>query len=326
MSLGAPYDFGARADAEGALAYAAVFAAPVDARRSRVMLVALAALFAACVVAAALTDVSGAPRAAAGLRAPLLRRGIALGNSLEFPDPGCDGFRTERACLDRQTPFHARRDACVWGACGRSCAFHEPGADGVSSVASTVCLAIALGLLVPVIQAFGVLFDRYLAAPYPAALRWHCCGGDAPDRPGALRALAGSGRRIRRFPFETKLPSLSTFFVASWHDELRHTAIGRHCLGEARLEERGAAAAPVAGAKPDEGWRPSLPTEVAIFLISFVIVLPSELQQALFEELVLFVWGAATAIAIALEPRIGHEGRAHFDDADAGAGPDKDVV
>ena len=44
---------------------------------------------------------------------------------------------------------------------------------------------------------------------------------------------------------------------------------------------------------------------MAIFLISFVIVLPSELQQALFEELVLFVWGAATAIAIALEPRIG---------------------
>ncbi|KAH8076266.1 hypothetical protein JL721_259 [Aureococcus anophagefferens] len=751
MSLDAPYDFGARAaDAEDALAYAAVFAAPVDARRSRVMLVALAALFAACVVAAALTDVyarlvppvRSRSHSAAGLdvdqrsymhgqrhrhifeqrkpldalfralershplvnivcvrgevvsrRARILKlgcellffaAGIALGNSLEFPDPGCDGFRTERACLDRQTPFHARRDACVWDACGRSCAFHEPDVDDVSSVASTVCLAIALGLLVPVIQAFGVLFDRYLAAPYPAALRWHCCGDAPPERPEgarrrrfevpgdavvARRRVGGTsenaygiastlaifwvsltrGRRaardrlcdraeidgeaarvgpavadavvarcgeldaaiaaaadpalaaqlvdlrralrrrwrwrddraafvleatkvvrahielaaawdddlaalvgktdedtvalraaklyefervaawarpeqliydrsiqrnadddeasklppslgaylvawvaaaalvaaaayylasyasgvgnpatrlfllelcltfvlfygvietlfvaffsvllpgllkehyaqfadptaIRRFPFETRLPSLSTFFVASWHDELRHTAIGRHCLGEARLEERGAAAAPVAGALADEGWRPSLPTEVAIFLISFVIVLPSELQQALFEELVLFVWGAATAIAIALEPRIGviprlvlvllslffvfvalrvafvvglksfatasarlakpaaapapakaapvdarrspfskarlsafsprgsargaavemskrqkrssvagrtarqHEGRAHFDDADAGAGPDKDVV
>ena len=54
---------------------------------------------------------------------------------------------------------------------------------------------------------------------------------------------------VRQFPFETRLPELSTFFLAHWHDDLRGTRIGKHCLGvlETRNDEYD-------GAPPPRPW------------------------------------------------------------------------
>ena len=107
---------------------------------------------------------------------------------------------------------------------------------------------------------------------------------------------------IRAYPFEAKLPNVATFALATWHEELHETAIGRHCLGDVAVDATFADdRAAVAGALADEAWRPSMTTEVSIYLVSFVVALPSELQQALFEELCLAVWSATTALALMLE-------------------------
>ena len=112
---------------------------------------------------------------------------------------------------------------------------------------------------------------------------------------------------VRQFPFETRLPELSTFFLAHWHDDLRGTRIGKHCLGvlETRNDEYDGAPPPrpcvlsfAPGSAPspgslnalrriyaDQTWRPSPAVRLGIFLASSFVLLPPSIQEVLFEEL-----------------------------------------
>ena len=111
---------------------------------------------------------------------------------------------------------------------------------------------------------------------------------------------------VRQFPFETRLPELSTFFLAHWHDDLRGTRIGKHCLGvlETRNDEYDGAPPPrpcvlsfAPGSAPspgslnalrriyaDQTWRPSPAVRLGIFLASSFVLLPPSIQEVLFEE------------------------------------------
>jgi len=89
---------------------------------------------------------------------------------------------------------------------------------------------------------------------------------------------------LARFPFETKLPGVATFFVAVWNaDDLGGTRIGRYCLGE-DLESTAAAPVDVEAVYRDATWRPSLGVRVAIYASSFLVALPISWQEVLFEE------------------------------------------
>lgn len=111
---------------------------------------------------------------------------------------------------------------------------------------------------------------------------------------------------LREYPFATPLPTISTFYLALWHgDELGGTQVGAHCLGTAAPAKK--TAADLNGILEDASWRPSLPFRVPIYLASFFIVLPSEVQQALFEECVLFFW-ACVATAVGYVPLLVGEG------------------
>ena len=112
---------------------------------------------------------------------------------------------------------------------------------------------------------------------------------------------------LREYPFATPLPTISTFYLALWHgDELGGTQVGAHCLGTAAPAKK-AAKEDLDGILEDASWRPSLPFRVPIYLASFFIVLPSEVQQALFEECVLFFW-ACVATAVGYVPLLVGEG------------------
>lgn len=92
---------------------------------------------------------------------------------------------------------------------------------------------------------------------------------------------------MRQFPFETRLPELSTFFLAHWHDDLRGTRIGKHCLGvlETRNDEYDGSLNALRRIYADQTWRPSPAVRLGIFLASSFVLLPPSIQEVLFEEL-----------------------------------------
>lgn len=99
--------------------------------------------------------------------------------------------------------------------------------------------------------------------------------------------------------YETsRLPVLSTFLLATWHEEVRDTAVGQHCLGFE--EEEDIRRLDLAAIARDVGWRPSLPFRVSIWCAASIVALPYEMQQSLFEEGILLFWAMITAAAFHL--------------------------
>ena len=100
---------------------------------------------------------------------------------------------------------------------------------------------------------------------------------------------------LKRYPFKAPLPTISSFLLALWRqDELGDTQVGKHCLGTSATILQ---TADLAAILEDASWKPSLPFRVSIYLASFLVVLPRELQQALFEEMVLFFWVCVASLA-----------------------------
>jgi hypothetical protein len=57
--------------------------------------------------------------------------GVALGDSLSYPDPGCEDERNESGCLKFANGLGTRR-ACSW-TCAGTCEYREPGPDALAS-------------------------------------------------------------------------------------------------------------------------------------------------------------------------------------------------
>ena len=77
-----------------------------------------------------------------------------------------------------------------------------------------------------------------------------------------------------------------------WHEDLADTRVGRYCLGKPSGTRRdGATKADLDDVASDAAWQPSLAARASIAMAAFVVNLPYELQQSVFEELFLCFWG-----------------------------------
>ena len=146
---------------------------------------------------------------------------------------------------------------------------------------STSTAIIYYGLIV-------VVEIHFFAFLLPKLLREHMEKFDDPTR-------------VRRFPYATRLPRSATFFLASWHEELQGTRIGRYCLGEAVDDDKyfdGSSHA-IERIHADETWAPSPAVRISVGLLSGLAVLPATLQEVAFEEVFTF---APILSALVLEP------------------------
>ena len=110
----------------------------------------------------------------------------------------------------------------------------------------------------------------------------------------------------KQYAYQQKLPTVGTFALVTWHEELGDTRVGRHCLGEATGARRdGATRVDFEQLAADASWQPSLAARASIALAAFVVNLPYELQQSIFEELFLCFWGIVTALAFGTATALG---------------------
>ena len=90
---------------------------------------------------------------------------------------------------------------------------------------------------------------------------------------------------LRTFPFETRLPELSTFFLAHWHEDLHTTRIGKHCLGTLEAPEYDGSLNALNRIYHDTTWQPSPAVRLGIFFGGSFALLPPSFQEVLFEEI-----------------------------------------
>ncbi|KAJ8608239.1 hypothetical protein CTAYLR_009478 [Chrysophaeum taylorii] len=96
--------------------------------------------------------------------------GFALETNLLYADPGCDDENTKSGCLQYKAAFWAGGGhQCEWEDC--KCKQNVPDLDSSTNPTQYLFLGVVLLLTVPITKAFEHLFDEYLAAPVPDALR-----------------------------------------------------------------------------------------------------------------------------------------------------------
>ncbi|KAH8084378.1 calcium ion binding protein [Aureococcus anophagefferens] len=103
-------------------------------------------------------------------------------------------------------------------------------------------VSVSLALYYAVISPLEVLFFGYAL---PSLLAEHFEKFEDPTS-------------LSRYPFETKLPSVATYFLALWHEELHETRIGRHCLGTLHEEAPDTSPEALKRILADATWRPTL--------------------------------------------------------------------
>ncbi|KAH8054319.1 calcium ion binding protein [Aureococcus anophagefferens] len=133
-------------------------------------------------------------------------------------------------------------------------------------------VSVSLALYYAVISPLEVLFFGYAL---PSLLAEHFEKFEDPTS-------------LSRYPFETKLPSVATYFLALWHEELHETRIGRHCLGTLHEEAPDTSPEALKRILADATWRPTLQVRATIFLVSGFVTLPVSWQEVLFEEVFTF--------------------------------------
>merc|ERR1711924_378042 len=97
--------------------------------------------------------------------------------------------------------------------------------------------------------------------------------------------------KLKKFPYETKLPASPVYYLCQRHPELKATPTGDHALGKSVLEglDEDDLLKELKGIYRDATWKPATHLRLTLFFMMFFLALPEDLQAVLFEEIFTFL-------------------------------------